>query len=78
MKDYKEQLQKQREELEIMESIVEILEDLNRRKEAHYMREIWEDGKDEPSLEAPDKDDWRYNAYMAHTKVIEAIEKLIK
>lgn len=78
MKDYKEQLKLQRKELEIKESICEILESLTRQKECHYMIEKWDDNNELCGLIEPEENDWRYNDYMAHVKVIEAIEKLLK
>lgn len=78
MKNYKEQLQNQRKELEIKEEICDILDYLTRQKENHYMHEEWDENNELCNLIPPEEDDWRYNTYMAHSKVIEAIEKLLK
>ena len=78
MKDYKEQIKAQRKEIEIKEEICEILETLTRQKECHYMHEEWDENNELCNLIPPEENDWRFNAYMAHVRVIEAIEKLLK
>ena len=78
MKDYKAQIQEQRKELEIKEEICDILDQLVRQKECHYMHEEQDENGELCNLIPPEQNDWRYNSYMAYTKVIEAIEKILK
>lgn len=78
MKDYKEQLKSQRKELEIKEEICDILDYLVCQKENHYMHEEWDENNELCNLIPPEENDWRYNTYMAYSKVIEAVEKLLK
>lgn len=75
MKSYEEKFEIMRKELKKKEEVISILNKLESSMEWDTMRYVEDESEEGHHFEEPDKDDWRYDSFLAYKEVIELLEK---